>query len=144
MSSGRGLQGRAQMYLWADPPHVGGATDILRCMDPGERKASIAAVFDRAADSYDRTGVEFFKIVGRRLVELAAPQPGERVLDLGCGRGAAALPAAEAVGSSGRVHATDLAPGMVAGVLDEAAASGLTNVTAEVGDAEAPEVPAAS
>ena len=56
-------------------------------------------VYDDVADVYDTTGVEFFTPLGRRLVEQAGMREGERVLDIGCGRGAVLLPAAEAVGS---------------------------------------------
>ena len=44
-----------------------------------EVKESVAGVFDRAAATYDQTGVEFFGPVGRHLVDLTAPRPGERV-----------------------------------------------------------------
>lgn len=101
-----------------------------------ERKAGIAGVFDRAAATYDQVGLDFFGVIGERLVATAAPQPGERVLDLGSGRGASALPAARAVGPTGAVLATDLAPGMVAALGD--LAGDLPWLTAEVRDAEDP------
>lgn len=68
-------------------------------------KQAIAGVFDRASDTYDRTGVDFFQIIGRTLVEQADVQPGDRVLELGSGRGAATFPAAERVGPEGHVRA---------------------------------------
>jgi ubiquinone/menaquinone biosynthesis C-methylase UbiE len=108
---------------------------------PAETKAAIAAVFDRASETYDAIGIEYFTPFGRRLVDLVNLRPGERVLDAGCGSGAATFPAAEAVGPDGEVYAIDLAPGMVRRAADEAAARGLRNVTARVGDAEAPELP---
>lgn len=107
-------------------------------MDATEQKALLAGVFDRAAETYDRTGVAFFGPIADALVELAAPRPGERVLDVGCGRGAAALRAARAVGPEGRVVGVDLSPAMVAGLLEDAAAAGLTGVEGYVGDAERP------
>ena len=109
---------------------------------PAETKTAIAAVFDRASGTYDAVGVDYFAAFGRRLVELVAPRPGERVLDTGCGRGAATFPAAEAVGPDGYVLGIDLAPGMVDRAAREAAARGLTNVAFRVGDAESPEVAA--
>jgi ubiquinone/menaquinone biosynthesis C-methylase UbiE len=96
---------------------------------------SVAQVFETLADSYDQTGVEFFKPVGRRLVELLDPQPGDRCLDIGCGRGAATLPLARAVGDAGSVDAVDLAPAMAAAtraLVDEA---GLGHVHVAVADA---------
>lgn len=103
---------------------------------PEQRKAGIAGVFDRAAATYDQVGVEFFGPIGQFLLRRTAPQPGERVLDVGCGRGASALPAARRVGPTGTVLATDLAPAMVEAVRRQAA--DLPWLTAEVGDAEVP------
>lgn len=104
------------------------------------QKVAVAGVFDRAAAAYDEAGVDFFTPAGRDLVERAAPGPGDRVLDLGCGKGASALPAAERVGPEGTVLAVDLAPGMVAALQVRARSLGLRNLTAVVGDAEAPPV----
>lgn len=103
--------------------------------EPDQRKRLIADVFDRAADTYESVGVDFFTRFARHLVSLAGLRPGDVVLDAGCGRGAATFAAAEAVGERGRVEAIDLAPAMVA-LLSAAAPP---NVTATVGDAESPE-----
>jgi ubiquinone/menaquinone biosynthesis C-methylase UbiE len=105
--------------------------------DSGEAPAgpTVAQVFDTLADSYDQTGVEFFKPVGRRLVELLDPQPGERTLDVGCGRGAVTLPLAEAVGDGGSVDAVDVSPAMVAATRALAQEAGLEQVRVEVADA---------
>jgi predicted TPR repeat methyltransferase len=91
-------------------------------LSPQARSAAIAGVFDRAAETYDQVGVEFFGPVAEALVERTAPQVGERVLDVGCGRGASALLAARAVGPTGEVVATDRAPAMVRGLREQAGA----------------------
>lgn len=111
---------------------------------PDDVKDGVRRLFDTIAPEYDGSGVEFFRLFGRRLVELADLRPGQRVLDVGCGRGAVLLPAAEAVGSRGHVTGFDLSPEMVALLRDEVASRGLTNVDLRVGDAEDPPVPAAS
>lgn len=105
---------------------------------PDQRKTLIAGVFDRASETYDDVGVEYFSAFGRRLVELAGVAAGESVLDVGCGRGAVTFAAAEAVGPEGSVLGVDLAPGMVQRATEAAAVRGLDNVTFRVGDAEAP------
>ena len=104
------------------------------------QRSAVGGVFDRAAESYDEGGIDFFGPAGRDLVQHAAPAPGERVIDLGCGKGASALPAAEAVGPAGRVLALDLAPGMVAGLRDRAARTGVRNLVCAVADAGRPPV----
>jgi ubiquinone/menaquinone biosynthesis C-methylase UbiE len=97
-----------------------------------------ASMFDGLADDYDQSGVVYFATIARGLVDRLAAQRGERVLDLGSGRGAAAIPLAEAVGSEGSVTAIDASARMVA-LLDEAVAErGLTNVTVQQDDAADP------
>ena len=103
--------------------------------DPRE---TVAGVFDRSAPTYDAVGVAFFTDVGRRLVALAPVRTGERVVDLGCGRGAALFPAATAVGPTGTVLGIDLAPTMVAMTRADARVRGLANVSVEMGDAQEP------
>src|SRR3954447_7106428 len=82
--------------------------------------AAVSRLFTELAPVYDSSGVEFFGPMARRLVELLDPAPGERARDIGCGRGAASMPLAEAVGPSGAVTAADLVPAMVEAVSDDA------------------------
>lgn len=100
----------------------------------------IAGVFDRAAGTYDAVGVPWFGPIAHGLVAELDAQPGERVLDLGCGRGAALLPLARAVGPTGTALGLDLAPRMVE--LTAQDARDLPWVEVRVGDASAPDVPA--
>jgi ubiquinone/menaquinone biosynthesis C-methylase UbiE len=104
-------------------------------------RPQVAGVFDRSAPTYDSVGVTFFADVGDRLVDVASLQPGERVVDMGCGRGAALFPAATAVGPTGSVHGLDIAATMVDLTRGEILLRGLTNVTVEVGDAQQPDLP---
>lgn len=113
-------------------------------MDSTAYKATVAATFNRAAASYDRLGVEFFTPMGQRLVDRARPKPGDRVLDVGCGRGACVFPAAAAVGPSGHILGIDIAPAMVDEVTSEATRLGIGNVEARVMDGENPDLPARS
>lgn len=103
---------------------------------PDEMRAQLAAVYDRAADMYDRLGVEFFGTAGEWLVDAAALQPGDQVLDIGCGRGATTFPAAIAVGAAGRVLAVDLAPRMLELLRADAAARHISNIVTRLADAQ--------
>lgn len=110
-------------------------------MTSSTRSNSIVEVFEQAASSYDRTGVSYFEPFGTALVGCAGIRPGERVLDIGCGRGAVLFPAAAATGPTGHVTGIDLAPTMVKLTADDAARAGLTQVEVRVGDAQQPSFP---
>jgi ubiquinone/menaquinone biosynthesis C-methylase UbiE len=101
-----------------------------------EMAAAIAGVFSRAASTYD-TVVPFFTRFGQRLVDLADLRPGQRVLDLGCGRGATLFPAAAAVGPEGSVLGTDLADEMVALLAADIERRGVVNASVRQLDAHA-------
>ncbi|MEM7752281.1 MAG: methyltransferase domain-containing protein [Pseudomonadota bacterium] len=77
--------------------------------------------------------------VAHAAIEIAALQPGMRVLDIGCGAGALTILAAEAVGDKGRVLATDIAPPFVERVGQRAA--GLPQVGTFQGDAQTADWP---
>jgi SAM-dependent methyltransferase len=66
--------------------------------------------------------------VCERLVQLAAVQPGHRVLDVAAGYGEPSLTAARAVGPDGRVTATDISAQMLAFGRERAQAAGLANI----------------
>lgn len=63
--------------------------------------------------------------VNTALLARAALQPGERVLDIGCGCGATTLAAAERIGAEGRVLGIDLSGPMLLRADQRAAAAGL-------------------
>jgi SAM-dependent methyltransferase len=66
---------------------------------------------------------------------------GDAVLDLCCGAGASALPAAQAVGPTGSVLGVDLAEPLLGQARQRAATLGLTNVSFQAGDATASGLP---
>lgn len=105
-----------------------------------DRQRVIAGVFDRAAATYDAVGVSMFGPIAEHLVARLAPQPGERLLDVGCGRGAVLIRAARMVGPTGRAAGLDLSPAMVDAARREAAEAGVA-VDVMVGDAADPDLP---
>jgi ubiquinone/menaquinone biosynthesis C-methylase UbiE len=70
------------------------------------------------------------------LLELAALEPGERVLDVACGTGLVTFRAADLVGPGGSVVATDISDGMVSSLHTAAAERGLGWVEARRAHAE--------
>jgi ubiquinone/menaquinone biosynthesis C-methylase UbiE len=130
-------------WLW---PATAGQTRLAR-MELTERTAKsarVAAVFDRVADVYDTVGVPWFTPIAQQLVRLAAPAPGERALDVGCGRGAATAALAEAIGPGGHVTGIDLSPRMVEACAADMVGLDLSNIDVQVMDASSPSLPAAS
>jgi ubiquinone/menaquinone biosynthesis C-methylase UbiE len=101
-------------------------------------------LFDELSFTYDTTGIDFFGQIARALVDYARVREGSTVLDVGCGAGAALVPAARAVGAGGTVIGIDLAPGMVERAQRVVEELALENVRVRVGDAEAPPVEPAS
>ena len=69
--------------------------------------------WDLAADAYERHWHGPLAGVQAELLALAAPSPGESVLDIACGAGVMAVAAARAVGPAGRVTGVDLSDAMV-------------------------------
>lgn len=112
--------------------------------DTATYKTKVTAAFNGAAATYDRLGVEFFTPMGERLVEFAAPRPGQRLLDVGCGLGATLLPAARLVGPDGSALGIDIAEAMIEEAAGEAARQGIGNVELRVMDGEHPDLPAGS
>ncbi len=73
--------------------------------------------------------------IGEALLSEADYQPGERVIDLGCGGGATTLAIAGAVGPDGEAVGLDIAPALIAAAQDRAARSGRRNIRFVCGDA---------
>lgn len=74
---------------------------------PEDAKKKAAATYNAASDCYDHPANFFWERYGRRTVERLRLPFGARVLDVCCGSGASAIPAAETVGSGGFLHSRD-------------------------------------
>jgi ubiquinone/menaquinone biosynthesis C-methylase UbiE len=126
------------------PSHHRYQDDRVDITEQEARSAQVAAVFDRAADTYDNVGVPWFTPIAEELVRQADPRPPWRAVDVGCGRGAALFPTAAAVGASGHVTGIDLSARMIEACGSGVEERGLANVDLQVMDASAPSLPAAS
>jgi ubiquinone/menaquinone biosynthesis C-methylase UbiE len=108
--------------------------------DSSEHAARVARLFDALSATYDAVGVDFFGPIADGLLAAMPPSEGESWLDVGCGRGAVLLPAAEQIGPTGLATGIDISPAMVDLAGLAAGERGLTNVLLSVGDAVSPEV----
>jgi len=107
---------------------------MLTIADPVKMKA--AAAYNASADHFDDEALGLWAKYGGRTLERLALQPGATVLDVGCGTGASAIPAAEQVGPTGTVIAADLADRLLAIARRKAAARKLENIEFRHGDME--------
>ena len=109
---------------------------------PDDVRQQMVTLFAQVAEGYET--LRFVRIIAARLVERAALQPGERVLDAGTGTGHAALSAATAVGPDGHVTGVDISAAMLAHARRKAQEVGLAHVDFREGDAQTPAFPDAS
>jgi ubiquinone/menaquinone biosynthesis C-methylase UbiE len=107
-------------------------------------KEFFPGVFSRHAEAYQRRLEDVMargEARGRmRLLELAAPKPGMRILDLACGPGNLSRRLATLVAPDGEVVGVDLALGMI----ELARGAGISNARFEVMDIEELDFPDAS
>lgn len=102
----------------------------------------IRRTYTAAADHFD--GLPFWHHFGRVTVAHLCLAPGERALDLCCGTGASALPAADAVGPAGTVLGVDLTPALIECARANAAERGLLQARFETADVTTLRFPAGS
>jgi ubiquinone/menaquinone biosynthesis C-methylase UbiE len=102
--------------------------------DPAKLKA--AATYNAAADHFDDEPLGFWGRIGRRTIGRLQLSSGSTVLDVGCGTGASALPAAEAVGPQGLITGVDLAERLLEIGRLKAERRQLSNIEFQTGDME--------
>lgn len=90
------------------------------------KKAEIT--FNSAADYFDRPALSFWNRFGQRTIDLANLQPGMRGLDVCCGSGASAIPAAIKVGATGSVLGVDVAELLLELARNKSQQQGLKNI----------------
>ena len=116
-----------------------GGADDLRAHLHG-MWASVAGAWGEHAAYIDTRGAA----LSQRMLELTAPRPGERVLELACGPGGPGFAAAGLVAPGGEVVVSDVVPQMTAIAAARAEALGLTNVTTRELDLERIDQPGGS
>jgi SAM-dependent methyltransferase len=102
---------------------------------PAEQVQRAARTYGAAADHYTGPALGFWDRFGADTVSRLGLEAGDRVLDLCCGAGASAIPAARAVGPSGQVLGVDVAAPMLELAQARAAREGLEQVSFRQGDA---------
>lgn len=107
-------------------------------------KGRTETTYGAAADSFDDPANGYWSAFGERTVERLSLPPGGNVLDVACGSGASALPAARAVGRSGSVLAVDLTEELLALGREKADQEGLHHLEFRRGDMTRLDLPAAS
>jgi ubiquinone/menaquinone biosynthesis C-methylase UbiE len=106
-------------------------------MDPRLQRRVQRYGWDRAVVAYEQGWRNQLEPAHSLMLEMAALEPGWRVLDVACGTGLISFRAAAAVGGQGAVVGTDISGEMVETARRRAAERALGHVSFERGDAEA-------
>jgi ubiquinone/menaquinone biosynthesis C-methylase UbiE len=103
-------------------------------LSPEDANRSVTFTFNAAADAFDNSALGFRDYFGRKTVEKLNLGGGARVLDVCCGTGSSAIPAAELVGPSGFVIGIDLADKLLALAREKARQRALQNIAFRAAD----------
>lgn len=105
-------------------------------MDPRFQRRVQRYGWDKAVDDYEAGWREQLEPAQTLMLDMAALEPGERVLDVACGTGLVSFRALERVGAEGAVVGTDISAEMVERARFLAEARGLANAAFERAGAE--------
>ncbi len=115
---------------------------MAQAFDPIAYKESTRQQWQNAAEAWHRwtpTLQSWRGPVTETMLDLAQLKPGDHVLDLAAGAGEPSLSAAQKVGPSGRVLATDISSNILEFAAQTARERGLTNFETRVMDGEKPD-----
>lgn len=120
----------------------------MTTLDSKQYKEEERQNWDRVANNWQKwwkTIERGAEKVSRRLIDLAEIKSGSKVLDIATGIGEPAITAANEVGSSGHVLATDISPQMLSVAKQRAISLGLQNVIEfKEGDIETIDLPSSA
>lgn len=111
-----------------------------KVFDPIAFKKTTCQQWNEAADAWDRWSPLLGRWLGpatEKMFDMANIQTGSRVLDVAAGAGEQTMAAAQRVGPTGYVLATDLSPGILERTAKNAKLAGFDNVETLVKDGEA-------
>jgi len=113
-------------------------------MEPALQKRVQRYGWDKAATYYENFWHHNLLPAQDKLIEFAAIQPGERILDIACGTGLISFRAADLTGNNGYVLGTDISDKMVEISRQTALEKNLNNIRFERMEAETLKVPDSS
>jgi ubiquinone/menaquinone biosynthesis C-methylase UbiE len=103
-------------------------------MNKEEAIRKSTTTFNSAADYFDAPALSFWNRFGQNTVDRIQLPLGTQVLDVCCGSGASAIPAAIKVGKTGSVLGADLADSLLALARQKSQQQGLANIEFRCGD----------
>jgi ubiquinone/menaquinone biosynthesis C-methylase UbiE len=101
-----------------------------------EAIAKTKTIFNTASDYFDAPALSFWNRFGQQTIARLSLGSGEHVLDVCCGTGASAIPAAVCVGSNGKVLGIDIAESLLELARNKSRQQGLENIEFRYGDFE--------
>lgn len=113
-------------------------------MNKEEAALNSQTTFNLAADYFDDPVLSFWNRFGQRTIDRLQLQTGARVLDVCCGTGASAIPAAAKIGNSGSVLAVDIAESLLALAKRKSQQQALKNIEFRCHDFTALDLPGES
>jgi SAM-dependent methyltransferase len=119
------------------------STPEVRVFDPVAYKNTTREQWQNAAEAWHRWGPTLEAWLGeatQAMLDLAGIKEGARVLDVAAGAGGQTLAAAQRVGPTGAVLATDISPAILEYAEAEVRKTGLSNVSTQPMDGEELEV----
>lgn len=101
-----------------------------------EAIAKTKIIFNAASNYFDAPALSFWNRFGQQTIDRLSLRSGDHVLDVCCGTGASAIPAAVCVGSNGKILGIDIAESLLELARNKSQQKGLENIEFRYGDFE--------